>query len=181
MLNWCNQFNICCFLDNHNYQLSHNSVECLVAAGSVNSIQAQAGYALNRLSQFCNEHHDWIFGHLGYDLKNEIEALTSDNPDYVEFPDLFLFIPQFVIQLSGSSMLIGSTGNDHRDIYDEITGFRTPVSKKFQSITPIQTRYTKELYIETVERLRQHILRGDCYEINLCQEFYAEEISLDAL
>ncbi len=35
MLNWGNRFNICCFLDNHNYHFSHHSIECVLAAGSV--------------------------------------------------------------------------------------------------------------------------------------------------
>lgn len=181
MLNWCNQFNICCFLDNHNYHHSHNSIECLVAAGCISSIQAQAGSALNQLSIFNNEHHDWIFGHLGYDLKNEIEELSSDNPDSVKFPDLFFFVPQFVIQLGESSISIGSTESNQHEIYNEINGFKIPVSIRLETVTPIKTRYTKGFYIETVEKLRQHILRGDCYEINLCQEFYAEEIGLDPI
>jgi para-aminobenzoate synthetase component 1 len=29
--------------------------------------------------------------------------------------------------------------------------------------------------------LRQHILRGDCYEINFCQEFFAEGTEIDPL
>ncbi len=31
----------------------------------------------------------------------------------------------------------------------------------------------------TVEALRAHILQGDCYEINFCQEFYAENCTID--
>jgi para-aminobenzoate synthetase component I len=99
MLNWCNQFNICCFLDNHNYHLSHHSIECLLAAGSKSSVVANAGNALNDLFHFHQQQNDWIFGHLGYDLKNEIEELTSSNPDRVGFPDLFFFVPQVIVEL----------------------------------------------------------------------------------
>jgi para-aminobenzoate synthetase component 1 len=45
----------------------------------------------------------------------------------------------------------------------------------------IQGRFSKEDYIATVEQLRRHILRGDCYEVNFCQEFYAEGVALDPL
>ena len=34
-------------------------------------------------------------------------------------------------------------------------------------------------YIQTIKRLQQHILRGDCYEINYCQEFFDENIMID--
>ncbi len=43
----------------------------------------------------------------------------------------------------------------------------------------INQRFSKTQYISTVEKLRQHILKGDCYEINFCQEFYAENIEMD--
>jgi para-aminobenzoate synthetase component 1 len=32
---------------------------------------------------------------------------------------------------------------------------------------------SKEEYCAVIEQLRQHILRGDCYEINYCQQFFS--------
>lgn len=181
MLNWVNRFNICCFLDNHSYHLSHNSIECLLAAGSVAQIEAQAGTALNQLSNFYSRHNDWLFGHLAYDLKNETEHLTSSNPDGIGFPDLFFFVPEYVLQLNESSLSIGSTRNDHQQIFNDIISFHTEEKVYPAASARIDNRYSKEEYVDTVEKLRQHILRGDCYEINLCQEFYAEGISLNPL
>ena len=116
MLNWCNQFNICSFLDNHSYQLSHHSIECILAAGCKTSITANAGSAFSSLYDFHHRQNDWIFGHLAYDLKNEIEQLTSSNTDRVKFPDLFFFVPEVIIELKASSISIGSANNDHREI-----------------------------------------------------------------
>jgi para-aminobenzoate synthetase component 1 len=42
-----------------------------------------------------------------------------------------------------------------------------------------QSRLSREEYLDTVETLRQHILRGDCYEINFCQEFFTENADID--
>ncbi len=49
--------------------------------------------------------------------------------------------------------------------------------------TPIafEPRFTREEYLATIRALREHILRGDCYEINFCQEFYASQVILDPL
>ncbi len=33
--------------------------------------------------------------------------------------------------------------------------------------------------LNTVKKLQEHIIRGDCYEINFCQEFYAENAIID--
>ena len=43
----------------------------------------------------------------------------------------------------------------------------------------IQPRLTKQQYVEKVKTLQEHIRRGDCYEINFCQEFYSEGASLE--
>jgi para-aminobenzoate synthetase component 1 len=45
----------------------------------------------------------------------------------------------------------------------------------------IQQRVSKKEYIETIEQLKKHILRGDCYEINYCMEFFAEGAVIDPL
>jgi para-aminobenzoate synthetase component 1 len=45
----------------------------------------------------------------------------------------------------------------------------------------IRSRISKEEYLNLIGKLQQHILAGDCYEINYCQEFFIESVSLDPL
>ena len=48
-------------------------------------------------------------------------------------------------------------------------------SKDIDHRSPVlKSRFSKEEYKETIQKLQQHILRGDCYEINFCQEFYSD-------
>src|SRR6478609_4197755 len=99
MLNWANQFNICCLLDNHEYNISPHTVECILAVGAANEIKCMYGNAFDSLQKFSEHHHDWLFGHFSYDLKNEIENLSSNNFDGIEFPDLHFFVPETIIKL----------------------------------------------------------------------------------
>jgi para-aminobenzoate synthetase component 1 len=181
MLNWSNQFNICCFLDNNNYNLPHHTVECILAAGSHESISSTAGNALDKARVFYQKHNDWIFGHLAYDLKNEIEFLSSSNTDRLGFPDLFFFVPEYIIQLKGNSIQIGSLLDDHEEIFKDISLSDPIALDNHSAISNIRTRYSRNEYISVVEKLRQHILRGDCYEVNFCQEFYAQNVEVDPL
>lgn len=178
MLNWANQFNICSLLDNQQYQLPHHSIECLVAAGARSTVEASAGKALDQLSSFSRQHPDWLFGHLAYDLKNELEPLHSAHPDGIGFPDLFFFVPEVIVQLSFDAISIGALGNNHEEIYRQIISMPVSAASSHPPIS-IQSRLSKEDYIEIIRRLKQHILRGDCYEINFCQEFFAENVSLE--
>ena len=74
VLNWAQQFSTFCFLDNHNYRINPQSIECLLAAGKKREIGANAGNALSLLQEFIDQKNSWLFGHLGFDLKNEIEG-----------------------------------------------------------------------------------------------------------
>lgn len=174
MLNWSNRFSILCFLDNQQYQSEHHSYECILGAGAVRSLKCSAGNAFEQLQQMHSNDPDWLFGHLGYDLKNELFPLTSSHPDPIGFPDMFFFVPEVVIQLGKNEIHIGSTGDDHAKIYQQIMDAEEYGPVPSRPPFKIQQRFSKEEYIARVEQLRQHILRGDCYEINFCQQFYAE-------
>src|SRR5690348_2065072 len=100
LLNWANQFTVSCILDNQQYSLPHNSFECLAAAGVVKQVTASAGNAFHQLQSFLAGQQDWVFGHLGYDLKNELEPLSSAHRDNIGFPDLFFYIPEVIVQLN---------------------------------------------------------------------------------
>ena len=179
MLSWANQFGIFCFLDNHRYQTNYHSIECLLAAGSKNSFTANAGNALNDLQKFVNENPRWLFGHLGYDVKNEIESVTTSHKNRVGFPDVFFFEPKIMIRLSEKEIEI-ECEEDAGKIFEEV--MESDETNALQSApVNIQQRVSKKEYIETIGQLRKHILRGDCYEINYCMEFFAEDAIVDPL
>jgi para-aminobenzoate synthetase component I len=183
MLNWLNQFNICCFLDNHQYRFEHHHYECLAGAGALHQLESGAGHALEQLDTFRRQHSGWLFGHLGYDLKNETEGLHSSNTDNLHFPDLFFFVPEVILLLSETELAVCSnTQLTAQHVFDEILQMSTiAADTKPEGSLAVQSRFTRHEYIETVEALRSHILRGDCYEINFCQEFFATGAQIDTL
>lgn len=178
MLNWVSQFNICCFLDNHHYNFSHHKYECMVAAGTVRSVSAQAGNAFQELQSFVERENDWIFGHLSYDLKNEIEDLTSSASNNIGFADLFFFVPEIIVQLDESTVTIGSFSSDNESIYQQIMSQDNASVSTAQHLD-VKSRISRANYIDVINQLKRHILRGDCYEVNFCQEFYADNAVID--
>ena len=58
MLNWVNRFNIFCLLDNRHYDFSKQAFECLLAAGSKQNIEMQAGKAFDELQNFYTDNKD---------------------------------------------------------------------------------------------------------------------------
>lgn len=179
MLNWANRFNICAFLDNHQYQSTHTSVECIAGCGAIAMVPANA--TLSDLDAFLQQHRgQWIFGHIGYDTKNQVETmLPSHKQDGIEFPDLYFFVPSVVLQLKQDKLEIICYGQeDPVTIFESIT-HTLPETSVVLPPLQIKPRLDKTAYIQVIQQLRQHILRGDCYEINYCQEFYATDADIN--
>ena len=178
MLGWANRFNIFCLLDNHNYTLGYNSYNCIVAANAVEIFNPTEN-KIEALQKFTNNNNDWIFGHVAYDLKNEIESLSSNNIDNIGFEDLSFFRPETVIEIKENVAIISSF-IDPDIIFNAIISFKNNSTVAHQPIH-IKARLSKHDYIKKVKQLQQHILRGDCYEINFCQEFFAENVIVDCI
>jgi para-aminobenzoate synthetase component 1 len=177
MLNWANRFGIFCFLDNHHYQTDYHSVECLLAVGAKSSYTTNT---LNGFQSFLSERPRWLFGHLNYDLKTEIEGLQSSHEDKLGFPDIFFFEPQVIIHLAAGEMRIEVENEIEAEaIFGEI--MKSEIKSSQNSSADIHQRVSREEYVETIGKLKKHILRGDCYEINYCTEFFAEDAIADPL
>ncbi len=180
MLNWANRFNIFCLLDNQQYNFTAPAFECLLAVGCKKNSTAPSGTAFEQLKEFSNENNGWLFGHLGYDLKNETEKLQSDNFDGIGFADMYFFVPEIVIKLTEKNVSIYCNSGAGK-IFAAIQLEQESVAEDKQTGINIINRISKTDYIATVKKLQQHILLGDCYEINFCQEFFADNAIIDPL
>jgi para-aminobenzoate synthetase component I len=183
MLNWANQFSIFCLLDNHQYNsvgsgIEKAAFECLFGVGKKRDITATSGDAFQSLKNFADTPNRFLFGHLGYDLKNETEQLYSNNFDGIGFPDLYFFEPEVVLELCADKLLIHAD-TCAQDIFLAINKMPDGLKNIPGNTVEIKNRIDKPAYINAVEKLKAHILRGDCYEINFCQEFFAENTFID--
>ncbi len=180
VLNWLQRFDTFCFLDNHQYQIPPHSQECLVAAGRRAALELQPGTVLDQLRDFTRQHgNKWLFGHINYDLKNELEGLSSRQQDPIGFPCVYFFEPSVVLHLNEHELKIDAS--NPAQIFEEISNIVIEDGERTGSLVDIRQRLQKEEYLSIIQKLQQHILRGDCYEINFCQEFFAEKAGIDPL
>lgn len=180
MLNWANRFSIFCLLDNQQYSFTTPAFECLLAAGCKKNISLQYGNAFEQLQQFYKaEKKQWLFGHLGYDLKNEIEKLQSKNVDAIDFADAHFFVPEIIVELKENFVTITCDGN--AGLHFKAIQSEPLISNEVTPEVKIKNRISKQDYLIAVDKLQQHILHGDCYEINFCQEFFAENTAINPI
>ena len=132
--------------------------------------------SFNSLQNFHEKHSDWLFGYLSYDLKNEVEHLTSHNKQGINAASLSFFVPKYVLLLKGDILEIQSYENkqDCQQFLDD----QHLDWKGKKNCVQLTQRDTKVKYLEKIEVIKKHIQRGDIYELNYCQEFFSEQVML---
>jgi para-aminobenzoate synthetase component 1 len=179
MLDWADQFSILLLLDSNEYERRHPRYECLVAVDAVNIVEG----SLTALQEHHDVNKDWLFGHICYDHKNELESkLGSTHPQAMGFPSLHFFTPRIVCYISAdrASLIIESIGIDPADVFAAIMGMEIRQPAPLPQLN-FKQRTVKEHYLSAIAHLRKHIADGDCYEINYCTEGYCEGTSIHPL
>ena len=177
-LQWAATFDAVCYLDSNNFPDKYSKFDALIAIGAKSSLTANAGNAFEQLAKFRAENTGWIAGFFGYDLKNEVENLRSSNPDDLNFPDLYFFAPKYLILLKGNQVEI--IAEYEQFILNGIQNHQIDYHTELSSIN-IQSRFSKAEYLDAANKIKEHISRGDIYVTNFCQEFFAENATIDPL
>lgn len=113
------------------------------------------------LSEF--KQGSWLFGWLGYDLKNHTENLTTKSKDPQNFSDTFFFEPGFLLSY------------DHQKNQAELLTGEWPDKLETEylqnySISELVSNKSKQSYMRDVEKAQKYIFEGDCYEINISRQ-----------
>ncbi|WP_426486054.1 anthranilate synthase component I family protein [Flavobacterium sp. 2] len=183
LLTWSQQFREIVFLDSNSYPQEYSSFDCLLAVDAFTSVKTDFQNAFEDLKQYQQTTKDWLFGYLSYDLKNDIEDLKSGNFDGLDFPDLFFFQPKKIFLLKENQLEIQYLllcDDELEDDFSEIVESRKSKVESLENIA-IQQRISKDLYVEKVTKMLEHIHKGDMYEANFCMEFFAENATINPL
>ncbi len=183
LLDWSQQFREVVFMDSNDYPQEFSSFDAILAVDAFTLIQTDYHNAFEDLQQYQQNTKDWLFGYLSYDLKNDSEDLQSTNFDGLAFPDLFFFQPKKLFLLKGNQLSIhylNLCDDEVDEDWDTILAW-VPNTTIDSSVVTVQTRISKESYVEKVTTLLDHLHRGDLYEANFCMEFYAENTTINPL
>jgi para-aminobenzoate synthetase component 1 len=178
-LQWANSFDVCCYLDSNNFTEPYSKFDALIAAGAKHELVANAGTAFDELENFRKNYPGWMTGFFCYDLKNEVEDLTSSGIGELGFPDLYFFVPRYLVVIKGGEIEI--IADNPQQIYEDIQ--HQILNAATEGIPPIniQSRLGKPAYLDAVAKIKQHISRGDIYVTNFCQDFFSAHADIDPL
>lgn len=128
-----------------------------------------------RLAQAERPSH-WV-GYFGYDLKNQLEALSSRHANRLGFPDAFFAEPRWVIDYQDGVATVTGDGDTNK-LLAELLAYPMPEPESIRP-QPVRCRVTPDEYKATVRQIQQAIRQGEVYELNYCVEFFAEQARLE--
>ncbi|WP_296317580.1 anthranilate synthase component I family protein [Winogradskyella sp. UBA3174] len=185
LLLWSQQFDDVVWLDSNQHNDKYSNYDAVLAVDAFTVIKTTYFDAFERLQEYQSSINDWIFGYLTYDLKNTTESLKSENFDGLDFPDLYFFQPKKLFLFKGNQveiqylkMVDDEIEIDLKNIESTNTSFQI---EKTQNPIKIKLRIHKDEYFNKANTMLAHIQRGDIYEANFCQEFYAENSTINPL
>ncbi len=184
ILIWGQQFDEVIWLDSNHYEQKYGSYDAILAVEAFTSIQTDYHQGFDKLKEYQTLVKDWVFGYLTYDLKNDVEALKSQNTDGLEFPDLSFFQPKKLFLFKDNQVEIQYLKCVDDEIETDLEAIRNAkeaVKDHQENNIKIKLKIHKDEYFNKVDTVLNHIHNGDIYEANFCQEFYAENTQISPL
>jgi para-aminobenzoate synthetase component I len=167
------------FLDSnsHNSQDKYSKYDLLAATDPIDILTLEANATDEQIFSKINNFikGSWVFGTIAYDFKNHIEDLSSNNTDYLSFPDLLLFKPATIFRLKSDQLTIIST-LDPNSVFDQLCKIEVLNDVRKSKMHSIMVSDTHEQYLNQISKIKHKIRDGDIYELNYCQAFYADGI-----
>lgn len=166
-------FNPCVILDSCQIspQRDERKYKLVLGFGGAHIFEPKSD-KLNELFKLWEKKPSWMFGVLGYNLKNEFENLESKNIEHFGWPDISFFIPETILTIDWNNQLT-IYGNDPESVLNSI------LTCQFQSNTSSPLLINSELHCDfkkiehenTIELIKEEIRNGNVYELNLCSGF----------
>jgi len=152
----------------------------LLGFGVKDFIRTQENPCLDKLQNFIDSNKsNYIFGALNYNLKNEIENLESHQTDFLNFPQILFWIPKYVIKIQKENFEFVQ-GEKNEESFNFLNYFlEEETDLNFHRFNDeLKPRISKPTYLDRIQKIKQLLQRGDIYEVNFCQEFFAENIEI---
>ena len=162
----------------------YSNFDIILAIGAEEEIDVNYNNAFNKLKIFQKNINDYIFGYFGYDLKNDTEELKSKRYDGLNFSDLYFYQPKKIFFIRGKTIELAYLKKYEDEInkdLQEINDHVNEPSDKLAHRVDMIPRISKRKYFQKLGNILDHIHRGDIYEVNFCQEFYATNTIINPL
>jgi para-aminobenzoate synthetase component 1 len=178
-LQWAASYRQAAFFEPNQIPYPHGGFLNLLGVSNGLPLPFLPGDSFARLRRTLEEQENLLCGFLTYDLKNEIEKLSSRHPDPIGFPKMHFFFPEISLLFDQEGVQMRSAKEEGLAILEAILAAPPPGQAPPLSASVVRQRVTKEEYVTTVEKIKEEIREGQVYELTYCFEFFAERVTID--
>jgi len=125
-----------------------------------------------------------LLGYLTYDLKDCLEVLPRTSCDDLNLPRLYMAAPSILVvhdrHEAKTTVHIPVQGDDHdgshrllAQFQQELAASKPPVRSVEARVGELLSGLSRDEYIQAVEAVRDYIVRGHVYQVNMSQRFAA--------
>lgn len=141
---------------------------------TLNSIQEFVQFSETDHSECSNSFQGGYIGFVDYNHAVKQSVCSQTKPQ----PQFYLGQYDSFIRYENSSWIFVSSETNAESLYDQVISLLhsscSTNSDIFELISPCKSRWDKSEYQSAFNKIQDYILAGDCYQINLTQEFQAQ-------
>ncbi len=121
-------------------------------------------------------------GYFAYDLGRKIETLPEISKQDINMPDMAIGIYDWAVIVDhhvrrawlASFCRFEQTEKNWTELQGLFSTNSSDEERSFQIKTDVKSNMSREEYTKAFDRIKNYILDGDCYQVNLAQRFSAE-------
>jgi len=163
LLFWLKQKDVYAFLNSNGLDIKYGSYDFLCAVGSKDEFICSENNIMAAFKKYFYSHTDWLFGFFTYDLKNELEKLTSKNFDGVGMPLIHFFVPSLVLYQKENLLYVAYHEEDYTPeeivlLFGHISNINIGGGHQVNNVfAEIQSRVSKARYLKKMDVIKKHI------------------------
>jgi len=170
-LQWADSFHQIAYYESNQISFPHSGFQNFLGVSNT-FLPINLNQPLDSLQKAAQDAKQVLCCLLSYELKNNIETLSSRNPDKLQFPKVHYFHPEIQIHFTTAAIIIQSLADNCGEIFRAVSEQYISASISSAKIN-LEAQIPKEVYISQVKKIKERIWEGDVYELNYCQEFHA--------
>lgn len=159
------------FLESNSKFNSESAYDFIAAFASKKKYQ---GNDFQALQKFLDTQKDFAFGNFCYNLKDDIFALSSSRNQHTPFSKISFFVPSIIVFSKNNKITVSLSNEISKNQFFSILNSEIVGDKKIEVSQQIINTLSWEEYQIKFNKIKNHIQRGDIYEVNLCNEYYGK-------
>src|SRR5699024_614079 len=184
LLQWANQFEEVIWLDSNSYPEIQNKYQAILAVDADRIFTTDSYDGLTELKEYRKTNKDWLFGYLSYNAGSSRRQKINQKSDLLQFSKLSFFHPRKIFFLKNDGIelqYISDLESEIKTDWKAINAIEVQDDTQNKLNLKINSRLSKNEYLEKVKLLKAYINKGEITEINFCQEFYTQASSQNPL